>query len=345
LQVTGDGHYVLELNCHLAALLAGLPQAHLTPEQREDFARQSDAEIARRADLIAAYLAETIVVSIDSEPRALPRAEFPTVADIRRDATQTPEDNFPSAPIIFRGELTPGAQEVSVTFPSELGTVLLQFVSPGRTGGLRTVVQGTGSGPLSLRGDEKTKGVAAAVLNYLRLGATHILGGADQLAVLVGLLLLVRSRMALLKIASVFAAAHSLTISLAALGLVRVPESLVELGIALSILVLGIESQRRGEKGRYPWIMVFGFGLLHGMGLAIGLSLAGLSASELPLMLLAFTLGIEAGQIGFLISVLLLCWAWRRLGFGGVAAITHAASWAVMVFGALWTARVITAAL
>jgi hypothetical protein len=145
--------------------------------------------------------------------------------------------------------------------------------------------------------------------SYLRLGVTHILAGPDHLLFVLGLVLLVGARRrALLGTVSAFTAGHSVTLALAALGFVHVPPAPVEALIALSILVVGVELAREGPPGerRRPWALAFGFGLLHGLGFAGALAEVGLPAGDVPLALLAFNLGIEAGQLGFVAAVLLV---------------------------------------
>ena len=146
-------------------------------------------------------------------------------------------------------------------------------------------------------------GVAAG---YLTLGIEHLLTGPDHLAFVLGLVLLVGSRRRLLGTITAFTLGHSVTLSLAALGFVRLPPAPIEAAIALSILALAVElaRERPTALGRRPWLMAAGFGLLHGLGFAGALAQVGLPAEEIPLALLSFNVGIELGQIGFVLAVL-----------------------------------------
>lgn len=160
--------------------------------------------------------------------------------------------------------------------------------------------------------------VPHAARRYLVLGMEHILSGADHLAFVFGLILLVRTTGALIKAITAFTVAHSLTLGLATLGLVDVPPAPVEAGIALSIAFLAAEVVH-GQRGRlsashrYPWMVAFAFGLLHGLGFAGALSEAGLPSSEIPLALLFFNVGVEIGQLGFVAVILALRGMMRRL--------------------------------
>ena len=152
---------------------------------------------------------------------------------------------------------------------------------------------------------------------YLALGVEHIWLGIDHLLFVLSLLLLVRGWGRLVKTVTAFTVAHSLTLSAATLGLVQVPGSPVEAVIALSIVLVAAEIVReeRGQPGtasRWPWMVSFAFGLLHGFGFAGALHEIGLPEHALPLALGFFNLGVELGQLLYIAAVLLLFDAVRR---------------------------------
>jgi hydrogenase/urease accessory protein HupE len=145
--------------------------------------------------------------------------------------------------------------------------------------------------------------------SYLVLGVEHILGGFDHLLFVLGLLLIVRSTMLLIKTITAFTLAHSITLAMATLGFVHVEQTPVESVIALSILFLATElsKQHRGEIGltsRAPWLVALCFGLLHGFGFAGALTEIGLPQADIPLALLFFNVGVEIGQLMFVAAVL-----------------------------------------
>lgn len=153
---------------------------------------------------------------------------------------------------------------------------------------------------------------------YLCLGIDHILGGVDHLLFVLGLLLIVRGAGLLIKTITAFTLAHSVTLGLAALGFVHVPQAPVEAVIALSILFLARELLRQlhGEQVRTaqcPWTVAMSFGLLHGFGFAGALSEVGLPAGDIPLALLFFNLGVEFGQLMFVGAALAVIFAIRRI--------------------------------
>lgn len=152
---------------------------------------------------------------------------------------------------------------------------------------------------------------------YTVLGVEHILGGIDHLLFVLGLMLLVRNKWLLVKTITAFTIAHSITLAAATLGWMRVSQPPVEAVIALSILFLASElaKQHRGDAGlmeRYPWIVAFIFGLLHGFGFAGALREVGLPESDIPLALFTFNVGVELGQLLFVGTVLVALVVLRR---------------------------------
>jgi hydrogenase/urease accessory protein HupE len=175
-----------------------------------------------------------------------------------------------------------------------------------------------------VRAAEPTMMVPAAVersavfLDYLRLGFEHILGGIDHLLFVFGLLLLVDGTASLVRTITAFTVGHSVTLSLAALGVVRYPTALMELIIAVSVLLVAIELTRRVPPmstlmRRWPWAVAGAFGLLHGLGFAGALAEVGLPENEIPAALLSFNAGIEIGQLAFVAAVLPLRSVVRRM--------------------------------
>lgn len=153
---------------------------------------------------------------------------------------------------------------------------------------------------------------------YLKLGVEHILLGIDHLLFVLALLMITRGTWRLVKTVTAFTVAHSITLALATLGFVHVPQAPVEAVIALSIVFVAVEivHARRGVEGitaRAPWIVAFTFGLLHGFGFAGALSEIGLPQGHIPLALLFFNVGVEAGQLLFIAAVLAFVALARRV--------------------------------
>lgn len=144
---------------------------------------------------------------------------------------------------------------------------------------------------------------------YTDLGIEHILFGIDHLLFVLALLILVRDAWPLVKTVTGFTVAHSITLGLATLGFINVPPAPVEAAIALSIAfvcaeIIYAQQGRAGLTYRYPWVVAFAFGLLHGLGFAGALAEIGLPPDEIPIALLFFNVGVEIGQLIFIAVVL-----------------------------------------
>jgi len=153
---------------------------------------------------------------------------------------------------------------------------------------------------------------------YTALGIEHILLGVDHLLFVFALLLIVNGWRRLIGTITAFTLAHSITLFAATLGWVHVPQAPVEAVIALSILFLATEiiHNRQGKPGmakRFPWLVAFIFGLLHGFGFAGALAEIGLPEQSIPLALLFFNVGVELGQLLFVTAVVSAGWFLRKL--------------------------------
>jgi hydrogenase/urease accessory protein HupE len=149
------------------------------------------------------------------------------------------------------------------------------------------------------------------VRTYLVLGFRHILDGIDHLMFVLALLILVNGARRLIVTVTAFTLAHSLTLVGATIGLIRIPGPPVEAAIALSIMFVASEimHSRSGKPGlteRYPWVVAFIFGLLHGLGFAGALAQIGLPQASIPPALLFFNVGVEFGQLFFIACVFLV---------------------------------------
>jgi hypothetical protein len=178
-------------------------------------------------------------------------------------------------------------------------------------------------------------------LDYVRLGVQHILLGADHLLFVLGLMLIVSDRWMLVKTISSFTIAHSITLAIATLGYASAPLLPLNAAIALSILFLGPEIVRtwRGQTSftiRHPWVVAFAFGLLHGFGFASGLTSMGLPKAEIPLALLLFNVGVELGQIAFVLLILALERSFRVLEVHWPRIVERLPGYAVGTLGAYW---------
>lgn len=152
--------------------------------------------------------------------------------------------------------------------------------------------------------------------DYVRLGVSHIWSGIDHLLFVAGLLLLAGNVHRVLLAVTGFTVAHSVTLALSALDIVRLPEAPVEAAIALSILFVAREvawPDPEGIAARNPILVSSSFGLLHGFGFASALRSVGLPRGELATALFSFNVGVELGQLSFIVAVLVLMWLVHRV--------------------------------
>jgi len=197
---------------------------------------------------------------------------------------------------------------------------------------------------------EASPGNLQVAVSFLQIGIEHILLGVDHLLFVLGLLLIVDRRWQLVKTITAFTVAHSLTLAIATLGYAHIPVPPLNAAIALSILFLGPEIIRvwRGESSftiRHPWVVAFLFGLLHGFGFASGLSELGISGSELVFGLLMFNVGVEIGQIGFVLIILTLIDSFQTLEIRWPQWAEYLPGYSVGTLGAFWTMQRVAIAL
>lgn len=181
---------------------------------------------------------------------------------------------------------------------------------------------------------------SAPLFAYLRIGVDHILFGYDHLLFVLGLCLLVRPRHLLLTVTA-FTVAHSITLGLSTLAGVTLPGPPVEAVIALSLILLAREAitvQRGGQSltSQYPWLIAFGFGLIHGFGFAGALADIGLPQNQEVWALLLFNLGVELGQVLFVLTLLGVAFLLGRVIQRGLAFSKTAGAYLVGISGTIW---------
>ena len=182
---------------------------------------------------------------------------------------------------------------------------------------------------------------------FIQLGMKHILEGADHIVFVIGLLLVPASWARLAGLVTSFTAAHSITLSLSAFGVLALPPSLTEPLIALTVVAIGIENiahtrwfagdharlEQIRAAGSYRWLVTFGLGLLHGVGLSYVLTEMGFADDRVG-ALVYFNAGVELGQLVIIAACLpVVIWLLRRVYGLRVATVLSSA---VALFGAYW---------
>lgn len=182
---------------------------------------------------------------------------------------------------------------------------------------------------------------AGNALPYFRLGVEHLVFGFDHILFVIGLLFYVRSPWRLVGVITSFTLAHSITLALSSLGVVRLSGAPVEAVIALSILFLAVELLRPEEQRspittRSPWLIAFAFGLLHGFGFAGALAEIGLPQRAIALALFLFNVGVEVGQLLVVAVVLALVAVVKRVGIVVPELVLRAPIYATGTIAAFW---------
>jgi hydrogenase/urease accessory protein HupE len=226
-----------------------------------------------------------------TQDAGLPRAVFSDGAYVERRSIRR-DGGFAGQAVSIEG-LSATSTDVLVRVESLEGAIQTERLSPTKTSFIVQAVPGA----------------AEVASTYLRLGVEHILFGFDHLLFVLALVILVRDWRRVAVTVTAFTVAHSITLAAATLGFVSVPGPPVEATIALSIMLVSVEilNARAGKPSltaRLPWLVAFSFGLLHGFGFAGALAEVGLPQHAIPVALLFFNLGVEIGQLAFVVAVL-----------------------------------------
>lgn len=231
-----------------------------------------------------------------------------------------------------------GLQGQSIGMPALLGQAdMLVRVQP--LGGGSQALRLTAGEPVAMIAS--VAGTTQVLGTYFVLGVEHILAGWDHLLFVIALVLLIGNWRGVVLAATAFTVAHSITLAAASLGFVGLPQRPVEALIALSILFLALEIVRRDAEEptltrRYPWLVAFLFGLLHGFGFAGALNAIGLPEGEIIVALLAFNIGVETGQLLVVLGILTVIGLLRKSAPPVLSPATGVAAYGIGIVGAYW---------
>jgi hydrogenase/urease accessory protein HupE len=245
------------------------------------------------------------------------RVEFP---DFEKEPFELPEEAGDVALISTRLLLdqVPGGGELRVHWAGEQETELIVLIeeSADQEGQIMSTLPGGNLLLLNVAAaGQPTPVKQAESTGWLSLGYRHVIPkGLDHLLFILGLFLLAPRWKPLMGQSLLFTLAHSVTLSLAVLGVVTLPTKFVEVMIAVSIAWIGVENLITRKLGKQRLILVFCFGLLHGLGFASVLAekLQGVSSGRLALPLIGFNIGVELAQITVLIAAFLVLWPLKK---------------------------------
>ena len=296
LALRDDGTFEADLIYDLDALALGVPVDTDDAELAAALASLPPDGLAARVAGLRRLFERRVRVRFDGRPVPF-EVSFPDYGTPRATDAEIPTVLGLTARLT--GAVPEGASTVGFFASRAFGEVHLTVVDAGRAVEVRSVLEaGARSDPLDLTGPVEPPGRLEVAARYTRLGFVHIVPeGLDHILFVLGLFLLSARLRPLVWQVTAFTVAHAATLSLAALGVVALAPGLVEPLIALSIAYVAIENVLTDRLTRWRPAIVFGFGLLHGLGFAGVLGELGLPERERLLALVTFNAGIELGQL------------------------------------------------
>lgn len=335
----GDGAFTAALQLNLEALLAGIGPEHEDTSQAPQAAEYGalrdlpPEQLRARFDEFSPRLLAGITLrfdGLDVAPR-LAAVEIPPVGDPAVERLTT---------ITLAGDVPPGSQAFTWRYAPGFGESALRLAQPdGAVVRADWLTAGRESAPFQLDPAlVPVRSTADVFRAYTELGFTHILPkGLDHILFVLGIFLLSLHWRPLLYQVTAFTLAHSITLALSLYGLVSLPPSVVEPLIALSIVYVAVENIVVGELKPWRVWVVFGFGLLHGLGFAGVLTELGLPPGDFLPALIAFNVGVELGQLAVIALALLTVGTWFRNRPWYRTRIVIPGSALIAAVGAYWT--------
>lgn len=239
--------------------------------------------------------------------------------------------------ITFTGTLPVGSSSLDWQWDEPFGGSALRVSSAAGEEIYTEYLQpGVATGPFDITGAVKQSGFSIFA-NYIVIGFEHILPkGLDHILFVVGLFLLSSKLKPLLWQVSSFTLAHTVTLALGMLGIVTIPAAVVEPLIALSIVYVCVENLWSRNLSKWRPAVIFGFGLLHGLGFASVLTEIGLSPNHFITGLIGFNIGVELGQLAVIALCFLAVGVWFRNKEWYRSYITNPASIAIALMAGWW---------
>jgi hypothetical protein len=293
----------------------------------------SRAEIVAATPAIQQFLRARVFLGLNEQEAEFAEAVPPVWPEDAGAAIPESDYHQRLLSFAFRNPVLSAPEAVTLTFDvfGQLGdahTILGVFVWEGR----EDEVIFTRFEPDYLYDTGYRTPLSQQITQYFKLGVKHIFLGFDHIAFLFALLF-VKRFMDLIKVITAFTVAHTLTLALAVLQIVKFPSQLVEIGIAATIMYVAAENLWV-KSTRHRWMLTFGFGLVHGFGFANVLRELGLPARGLARSLVSFNLGVEAGQIVIVGALWPLLWWINRQSWA--AAFRVGLSVVIFLLGAAW---------
>ena len=334
LALQADGTFAADLIYDLDALALGVPIDTDDAELAAALAGLPPGEFDQRVDRLRTLFERRVRVRFDGEPAPFEVA-FPDYGTPR--ATEAAIPTVLGLTARLAGRIPEGASDVGFFASRAFGEVHLTVVDETRGVEVRSVLEaGARSDPFNLTAPVEPPARAEIAWLYARLGFVHIVPeGTDHILFVLGLFLLSARLRPLVWQVTAFTVAHATTLTLAAFDVVTLPPRVVEPLIALSVAYVAIENVLTDRMTRWRPAVVFGFGLLHGLGFAGVLGELGLPEDERLVALVSFNAGIEIGQLAVIGGAALAVGWWRTQPWYR-RRVTIPASLAIAVVGLVW---------
>ena len=334
LTLRADGAFEADLIYDLDALALGVPIDTDDTELVAALERLSPVELETRLARLRRLFERRVRVRFDGDPVPF-SVMFPDHGTPR--ATEADIPTVLGLTARLNGTVPEGAASVGFFASRAFGEVHLTIRDPARGIEARSVLEpGARSDPLDLTVPVAPRSRADVARDYLRLGFVHIVPeGLDHILFVLGLFLLSARLRPLVWQVTAFTVAHAVTLTLAALGVVALSPGLVEPLIALSIVYVAVENILTDRMTRWRPPVVFGFGLLHGLGFAGVLGELGLPEQERLIALISFNAGIELGQLAVIAGAAMAC-GWFRSAPWYRARLVVPASAGIALVGLIW---------
>ncbi len=335
--VNADQRYEIELRANLEALIAEIGTKHSDTDQSphanlyDELRALSADELQARFTAFAPRWLEGVDLRFDNNRMKLRISSIaiPPPGDLALARIST---------VRFFGKIPPNSKFLTWSYAAQFGNNVLRVKRPDADKTITSWLKdGASSKPVPLRG-KTIKNAWNVLWDYAVIGFEHIVPkGLDHILFVLGLYLLSLQISPLLWQVTAFTIAHSITLALGLYGIVQISPSIVEPLIALSIVYVAVENIMTSRLNPWRPVVVFGFGLLHGLGFAGILREIGLSRPDFVLGLIGFNVGVEFGQL----TVIALAWMTTGLWFGNRPwyrqRIVLPASAAIAMIGLYWS--------
>ena len=352
-----DGKYLLDLTFDVPPFVLDVdPQAATDDAMNAWLNGPTNTLAAGLAAAQSRFVKEFAVVT-DKGAGSVDKIIFPSIADLERYKESVLIVQLPvMLPLSLKGKLPAGTRSVSFHFPAVMGIVAIAVNRPGQMPSTLVANSGETTEPIPVQLESAVANLPKNALDaehgrwlvskqYLLLGFEHILPeGTDHILFVLGLFLLSCHLKPLLWQVTAFTVAHSITLGLAMYGVFRLPSSVVEPLIAASIAFVAVENICTPELKPWRPVVVFCFGLIHGLGFSSVLLQLGLPRQDFATALVAFNGGVELGQLAVITAAFLVVGWWRNKKWYRPVIVIPASA-LIAATGVFWTVQRITLAM